>query len=110
MIKSFFEKIKYYLDEDNSWAINVDELRDIVQDARKTCTPRAIVLINPGNPTGIVNFVIFNYYRNFYKYCTSPVIFHCIGQCFTRKNVEDIIRFCSKEGLIIIADEVSVYP
>ncbi|EDV25969.1 uncharacterized protein TRIADDRAFT_50189 [Trichoplax adhaerens] len=72
-------QIKYYLDEDNAWAINVDSVHSIVQKAREKCTPRALVVINPGNPT---------------------------GQCFSRRNVEDIVRYCSKEGLIIIADEV----
>ncbi|XP_025833197.1 alanine aminotransferase 2-like, partial [Agrilus planipennis] len=50
-----------------------------VDDARKKCHPRAIVVINPGNPT---------------------------GQVLTRQNIEDIIKFAYNEQLFMLADEV----
>ena len=40
------------LDEDKNWAIDVPGLRDNLQEARKHCDPRIMVVINPGNPTG----------------------------------------------------------
>jgi aspartate/methionine/tyrosine aminotransferase len=38
-----------------------------------------MVVINPGNPT---------------------------GQCLSKANQEDIVRFCQEEQLVLIADEV----
>ncbi|KAJ0178034.1 hypothetical protein K1T71_005857 [Dendrolimus kikuchii] len=48
-------------------------------ESRKHCNTRAIVIINPGNPT---------------------------GQVLTRENIEGIIRFAHKHKLFIFADEV----
>ena len=45
------------------------------------CLPKAIVVINPGNPT---------------------------GQLLSKQNVQDVIKFAKKEGLFILADEVSL--
>ncbi|XP_044757235.1 alanine aminotransferase 2-like isoform X2 [Coccinella septempunctata] len=73
------QKIDYYLDEDNEWSININELQRAVDDAKTVCNPRAIVLINPGNPTGHI---------------------------LTVENMEAIVNFAFKENLIIIADEV----
>lgn len=50
-----------------------------ISEAKKVSTPRAIVVINPGNPT---------------------------GQVLSRQNIEEIIRFAFKERLFIFADEV----
>lgn len=41
--------------------------------------PRGLVFINPGNPT---------------------------GQCLTEKNLRELIEFCLKERLVLLADEV----
>lgn len=71
--------ISYYLDEQNEWALSIDELERALTEAKPHCKPKAIVVINPGNPTGSV---------------------------LTRHNIEDIIRFARRNGLIIIADEV----
>jgi len=73
------EQIGYYLDESRNWAMEVAELERSVAEARKTCEVRAIVVINPGNPT---------------------------GQVLTRENIENIIKFSHKERLFIFADEV----
>ena len=45
-------QIRYYLDEDNNWALNLDELERSFEEAKEHCVPRGIVIINPGNPTG----------------------------------------------------------
>ncbi|CAH1398730.1 unnamed protein product [Nezara viridula] len=71
--------IGYYLDEATNWSLSVSELERAVNEAKKCCKPRAIVVINPGNPT---------------------------GQVLTRKNIEEIVRFAHKENLFILADEV----
>ncbi|CAG2113074.1 unnamed protein product, partial [Medioppia subpectinata] len=71
--------ISYYLDEQNEWALNIDELSRAYEESKSHCKPKAIVVINPGNPTGSV---------------------------LTRHNIEDIIRFAKQNNLIIIADEV----
>jgi len=43
----------YYLDNKNNWDVNVKELERCYQNAVKhNVKPRAILLINPGNPTG----------------------------------------------------------
>lgn len=45
-------QISYYLDEDHCWSLNVNELRRALQEAKSHCSPRALCIINPGNPTG----------------------------------------------------------
>ncbi|XP_055332703.1 alanine aminotransferase 1-like [Paramacrobiotus metropolitanus] len=71
--------INYYMDEDNDWALDIQELRRAVDAARANCDPKAICVINPGNPT---------------------------GQVMTRQNIEDTIKFAYEEQLCILADEV----
>jgi len=73
------EQLNYYLDEDNGWGLDISELERSVNEARKRCNPRAIVIINPGNPT---------------------------GQVLSRQNIEDVIKFAHREKLFIFADEV----
>lgn len=72
-------QIGYYLDEAKGWGLDVNELQRAVDDAKSVSAPRAIVVINPGNPT---------------------------GQVLSRENIEEIIRFAHREGLFILADEV----
>lgn len=73
-------KVSYYLDEDKNWGLSIDELQRAINQARiKGVSVRAIVVINPGNPT---------------------------GNCLDIENMKDIIKFCHREGLILIADEV----
>lgn len=70
----------YYLDEDNAWGMDVNELQSAVDGARsKGVDVRAIVVINPGNPT---------------------------GQVLSRDNIESVIKFAHKNKLFILADEV----
>nr|AIT69935.1 alanine transaminase [Dumontia simplex] len=73
-------QVGYYLDEDNAWGLGVDELQLRLDEARgRGITVRALVVINPGNPT---------------------------GQVLSEQNLKDIIHFCERENLVIMADEV----
>ncbi|XP_076447698.1 alanine aminotransferase 2-like [Babylonia areolata] len=71
--------IPYYLNEDNNWSLEISELERALEEAKPNCIPRAIVIINPGNPT---------------------------GQVLTRENIENVIKFALKHNLFILADEV----
>ncbi|KAL5467500.1 hypothetical protein EMCRGX_G031741 [Ephydatia muelleri] len=71
--------VPYYLDEDNNWAISVDTLRKSIAEGRKHCEPSMMICINPGNPT---------------------------GQLLNEENMKQIIQFCHKEQLVLLADEV----
>jgi len=72
--------IPYYLDESQGWAMSIDSVRSAIAEARAdgVCI-RAMVVINPGNPTGNV---------------------------FTRSNLKEIISLCQKENICLMADEV----
>lgn len=70
----------YYLDEAKGWGLNVAHLREKVAEARtQGKNVRALVVINPGNPT---------------------------GQCLDKDNQVEIVKFCKEEGLVLLADEV----
>jgi alanine transaminase len=72
--------VEYYLDEDAQWAMPVSELARAVKEARANGTEvRALVVINPGNPT---------------------------GNCMSRSNMEEVVAFCRDEKLMLLADEV----
>jgi alanine transaminase len=74
------QKVGYYLDEKNKWNLNIEELERSLKDAlQKGITVVAFVLINPGNPTGSV---------------------------LTKQTVRDVVKFCSKNNLVLLADEV----
>jgi glutamate--glyoxylate aminotransferase len=74
------ELVPYYLDEDNGWSMDTAELQRSIDAARsKGIRVRALVFINPGNPT---------------------------GQCLTEENIKDIITFCHDNHIALIADEV----
>jgi len=73
------EQVSYYLNEDKNWALDIEELDRSLQEAKNHCTPRALVVINPGNPT---------------------------GQVLSRANIEAIIKFAHANKLFILADEV----
>ena len=45
-------QVNYILDE-NCWALNVDELRRALRQAKDHCDPKVLCIINPGNPTGL---------------------------------------------------------
>ncbi|XP_063677595.1 alanine aminotransferase 2-like [Bolinopsis microptera] len=73
------ELISYYMDEHNNWTLNPEELERAYDEAKSRCVPKAICVINPGNPT---------------------------GQNIPPENIVDIIKFAHKHDLLIMADEV----
>ncbi|XP_036400341.1 alanine aminotransferase 2 [Megalops cyprinoides] len=72
-------QVNYYLDEDNCWALDVNELHRALQEAKQYCNPRVLCIINPGNPT---------------------------GQVQSRKCIEDVLHFAYEEKLFVLSDEV----
>jgi len=70
----------YYLDEENQWALHEEELQKAYNSAvEKGHKPRAIVAINPGNPTGAT---------------------------LSYNDVSNVIKFCQRHQLVLLADEV----
>ncbi|XP_027765936.1 alanine aminotransferase 2-like [Empidonax traillii] len=72
-------QVNYYLNEERGWALDVAELRRALAEGRRRCCPRALCIINPGNPT---------------------------GQVQSRECIEDVIKFAYEEKLFLLADEV----
>ncbi|KAL3185064.1 hypothetical protein MRX96_030948 [Rhipicephalus microplus] len=72
-------QINYYLDEENDWALSIKELERSLNEAKKVCNPRGLVVINPGNPTGAV---------------------------LTEQNIKEVVEFAYKHKLFLMADEV----
>jgi len=72
--------VPYYLNEDKNWGLTTEELqRSYDESIRDGIDTRALVIINPGNPT---------------------------GQCLAEENMREIIVFCRKNNVILLADEV----
>lgn len=72
--------IPYYPEEESGWALNRELLEKPLQQARKDgLRVKAVVVINPGNPTGAL---------------------------LDRQSMEEVISVASDWGLCIIADEV----
>jgi len=74
------KQIGYTLDESNHWQLNLQELEESIAKARREgVNPVAIVVINPGNPTGSV---------------------------LSYENIVMVIDFARRHNLSILADEV----
>jgi len=72
--------IPYGLDEENSWSMDLGKMKKAVDDARaKGQNVRAMVFINPGNPT---------------------------GQCLSRQNLEELVKFAYEQKIVLLCDEV----
>ncbi|KAK4365658.1 hypothetical protein RND71_013538 [Anisodus tanguticus] len=72
--------VPYYLDEQTGWGLEISELENQLKIAKsKGIDVRALVVINPGNPT---------------------------GQVLGEANQREIVEFCKREGLVLLADEV----
>uniref|UniRef100_A0A7N0T5H9 Aminotransferase class I/classII large domain-containing protein n=1 Tax=Kalanchoe fedtschenkoi TaxID=63787 RepID=A0A7N0T5H9_KALFE len=72
--------VPYYLEETENWALDINDLRQSVAKARSNgISVRAMVIINPGNPT---------------------------GQCLSIDNLKEILRFCYQESIVLLGDEV----
>jgi aspartate/methionine/tyrosine aminotransferase len=73
-------QVGYALDEGNGWEANVSSMERSLQEAKDAgVNVRAFVLINPGNPT---------------------------GQVLSKEAVGEVVKFCAKHGLVLLADEV----
>jgi alanine transaminase len=70
----------YHLDEDNAWGVDIQDLNKAYKTYYdKGHRLKAMVIINPGNPTGNI---------------------------LSEENIRDIIKFCYDNKLVILADEV----
>jgi len=73
-------QVNYYPDEENGWTLNRAILEEGLADAnRRKLELKAIVVINPGNPTGAI---------------------------LDEQSVREVIGFAKENGLAIISDEV----
>ena len=72
--------VPYYLNEQDDWSLDLAGLKAGVKKAREEGTIlKAMVVINPGNPTGSI---------------------------LSLDNMTDIVKLCYEEGLVLFADEV----
>jgi len=70
----------YYLNEEKDWELGIEELEKGYEEAKKKgLDVRGLVIINPGNPT---------------------------GQLLKKENQKEIIDFCHRRGVVLLADEV----
>ncbi|KAG5509865.1 hypothetical protein JKF63_07510 [Porcisia hertigi] len=74
-------KAPYYMREAERWGMKASDLVASYERcvAESGATPRMLVCINPGNPTG-------------------SVLERCV--------MEDVLRFCHEHGMLLLADEV----
>lgn len=73
-------QVNYYPDEEGGWTLDRSILEDAIAAARReSVTVKAIVVINPGNPTGAV---------------------------LPEHSGREVVEFAGQHGLAIIADEV----
>ncbi len=74
------QAVPYYLNEEKGWGIDMNKLQEIHdENVRKGTNVKAIVVINPGNPT---------------------------GQVLKENEIQHIVDFAYKNKLAIISDEV----
>ncbi|KAH9167066.1 alanine aminotransferase [Lactarius sanguifluus] len=72
--------IPYHLDEDAEWATSAPDIEAAIEGAvREGITPKALVVINPGNPTGAL---------------------------LDEATMQNVVRLCERHGLVLLADEV----
>lgn len=72
-------QVNYYLDENANWRLNVDELKIAFESNKDKCDIKALVVINPGNPTGSV---------------------------LSEQNIIEVLDFANEHNLMVMADEV----
>lgn len=72
--------VPYYLEEESNWGTNVSGMREALKKARSEgIDVRAVVVINPGNPT---------------------------GGCLNAENISSVLELAAEEKLVMMADEV----
>ncbi|KAL7420843.1 alanine transaminase [Cryptotrichosporon argae] len=69
--------VPYYLNEQSAWSMGESDLLRAIEGAKHPI--KALVIINPGNPT---------------------------GGCLSRAAIESVIRLCHARGILLLADEV----
>jgi alanine transaminase len=73
-------QVPYFLDEAADWAMTTANLEMAAEKARaEGVNPRALCIINPGNPT---------------------------GQVMTEENIAEVIDWAAANGVLLMADEV----
>lgn len=74
------EPLPYFLDESSDWSTSPASVLQAIKKAKKDgVEPRALVVINPGNPTGSV---------------------------LTKEVILELIKICEENDIVILADEV----
>ncbi|KAJ6597554.1 transaminase [Mycena vulgaris] len=72
--------IPYYLDESSGWSTSIESINAGLEAARSEGTvPKALVIINPGNPTGAL---------------------------LSAETMAALVRLCEEHSLVLLADEV----
>ena len=72
--------VPYYLDESKAWSTDMGSIREALKKARAEGTDvRAMVVINPGNPTGAT---------------------------LSAADIESVLEFAAEEKLVLMGDEV----
>lgn len=72
--------VPYELQESSGWSLSQSVLEQAIAAVdRSETTIKALVVINPGNPT---------------------------GGCLEEKDMRDIVKLCYDEGIVLLADEV----
>ncbi|KAL8777820.1 MAG: hypothetical protein Q9213_007691 [Squamulea squamosa] len=72
--------VPYYLDESKAWGTDLSAIKESYEKAKAEGTDvRAIVIINPGNPT---------------------------GASLSAEDVRSVLEFAAEEKLVVLADEV----
>lgn len=74
------QMVPYYLNEENQWSTDVGDMRTALKEAQKKgIDVRAVVVINPGNPT---------------------------GGSLSAENISSVLELAAEEKLVVLADEV----
>ncbi|KAI9894496.1 MAG: hypothetical protein M1814_003254 [Vezdaea aestivalis] len=72
--------VPYYLDESQAWGTDLEAIKSALKTAQEDGTDvRAIVIINPGNPT---------------------------GASLSEDAIKSVLKFAAEEKLVVMADEV----
>jgi alanine transaminase len=72
--------VPYYLDEESNWGTDIQSIRDALKKAQSEgIDVRAVVVINPGNPT---------------------------GASLQAEDINSVLELCAEEKLVMLADEV----
>lgn len=107
-------QVNYYLNEEKCWSLDISELQRAVDEARTHCNPRALCIINPGNPTGNVCFVSL---LGFFSHPPPPAGLgdhhgagelqgkhdrHRVVNCQLIPICLDFIQFCTPVSVLLI--------